>query len=161
MSADTFRFAVFLLLVWMVGTITGILYAHAETFPGDHITIIDGDTIALPCDPARGAYPGCSERVRLEGIDAPESYRARCEAERIAGLAAREALARLLRGHAVDVTRAGRDRYGRTIAHLSADGIDIEAALLAAGHAVPYTPGRAAWGQRCRHWCPGADRCEE
>lgn len=28
--------------------------ARCETIDGDRITIVDGDTIALPCDPARG-----------------------------------------------------------------------------------------------------------
>lgn len=25
---------------------------------------------------------------------------------------------------------------------------------------IPYAPGRAAWADRCRYWCPGAPRCE-
>lgn len=157
MSADTFRLCVFLVLCF----IAGVLTARAETLSGDRITIIDGDTVALPCDPARGLYPGCAEHIRLEGIDAPESYRPRCEAERVAGLAARQALAGLLRGHRIEITRTGRDRYGRTLAHLTADGVDVEAQMLATGAAIPYAPGPAAWAKRCRHWCPSAPRCEE
>lgn len=135
--------------------------ARAETIDGDRIAIIDGDTVALPCDPTRGIYPGCSERVRLEGIDAPESYRPRCEAERAPALAAKARLAELLRGKAVTITRVGRDRYGRTLGHLAAGDIEVEAALLAERLVLPYAPGRAAWADRCRHWCPGAPRCEE
>ncbi len=135
--------------------------ARAETIHGDRITIIDGDTVALPCDPARGIYPGCAERLRLVGSDAPETRAPRCEAERVAGLAARAALAGLIRSRAVTITRTGRDKYGRTLAHLTVDGRDLDAALIAAGAALPYRPGRAAWADRCRHWCPGATRCEE
>lgn len=135
--------------------------ASAETLDGDRITIVDGDTVALPCDPARGLYPGCAERIRLEGIDAPETWQPRCDAERAAGLAAKATLAGLIRGHAVEITRTGRDRYGRTLARLTADGRSVDAAMLAAGAAIPYAPGRAAWAARCRHWCPGAPRCEE
>jgi len=136
--------------------------ACAETIDGDRIRIIDGDTVALPCDPARGIYPGCAERVRLVGIDAPEtSTRARCEAEAVAGLEAKAELADLIRGRPVEITRTGVDRYGRTLARLTAGGIDVDAAMLAAGAAIPYAPGRAAWGLRCRHWCPAAARCEE
>jgi endonuclease YncB( thermonuclease family) len=106
-----------------VGLNLGIGYAHAETIDGDRITIIDGDTIALPCDPLRGIYPRCSERIRLVGIDAPETgHRARCEAEQIAGITARTALFSLIRGHTIEITRTGRDRYGRTMAHLTSDG---------------------------------------
>lgn len=136
--------------------------ALAEAIDGDRITIVDGDTVALPCDPAHGVYPGCAERIRLVGIDAPEvGTHARCEAEAVAGLAAKAAIARLIRDHAVEITRMGRDRYGRTLARLSADGRDVDAAMLAVGGALPYRPGRAAWAERCRHWCPGATKCEE
>lgn len=138
---------------WTVG-------AYAETIDGDRITLIDGDTVALPCDPARGIYPGCSEHIRLVGIDAPETFRARCEAEREIGLEAKAKLAELLRGHTVEITRTGRDRYGRTLARLTTEAGDIEPAMLATGLAVPYAPGRRAWADRCRHWCPGAEICE-
>lgn len=141
---------------WTIG------HAHAETVDGDRIRIIDGDTVALPCDPARGIYPGCSERVRLVGIDAPEvGTHARCEAEGIAGLAAKATLARLIRGGPVEITRTGTDKYHRTLARLTADGTDVDTTMLAAGAAIPYADGRAAWADRCRHWCPGAPRCEE
>jgi len=133
----------------------------AETIDGDRIHIVDGDTVALPCDPAKGIYPGCAERVRLVGIDAPEvGSHARCPAELVAGLDAKAALAGLIRGHGVEITRTGRDRYGRTLARLTVDGRDVDAAMLTAGVAIPWAPGRKAWGQRCRHWCPGAARCE-
>lgn len=155
------RAVIWAAIAFAVGLVLGSHLARADTLSGDHITIIDGDTVALPCDPARGTYPGCSEHIRLEGIDAPESYRARCEAERVAGLAAKTALADLIRGRTIEITRIGRDRYGRTLARLTADGADVEGSMLAAGHAVLYAPGRAAWADRCRHWCPGAKRCEE
>lgn len=139
----------------MIGT------ARAETIDGDRITMIDGDTVALPCDPARGIYPGCSEHLRLVGIDAPETYRARCDDEREAGYRAKGRLGELIRGHRVEITRTGRDRYGRTLAHLATEAGDVETPMLADGLAIPYAPGRAAWAERCRHWCPGAPRCEE
>lgn len=144
-----------------VGLNLGIGLARAETLDGSRITILDGDTIALPCDPLRGIYPGCAEHVRLAGSDAPETHRARCDGERVAGLAARAALAGLVRGHDVAITRTGRDKYRRTLARLTVDGRDLDAALIAAGANLPYTRGRAAWAARCRHWCPGAPRCEE
>lgn len=155
-------------LIWialvLVAIITGLVVgaARAETLDGDRIHIIDGDTVALPCDPTKGIYPGCAERVRLLGIDAPEvGSHARCPAELIAGLDAKAALAGLIRRHPVDITRTGRDRYGRTLARLAVGGRSVDAEMLAAGAAIPYAPGRAAWADRCRHWCPGAPRCEE
>ena len=155
-----------LLLAILFRLVIGSAPAHAETLPGDRIVILDGDTVALPCDPAKGLYPGCAEHIRFVTIDAPETFRPRCDAERPAGLAAKARLAELIRGHDVSIAREGRDRYGRTLARLTAiapDGstVDVEADLAAHGLALPYAPGRQAWGQRCRHWCPGAPRCEE
>mgnify|MGYP000940658426 CR=1 FL=1 len=163
MDEQTFRAWVLILLGAILGaTVVGATRASAETIDGNRITIIDGDTVALPCDPARGIYPGCAERVRLAGIDAPEvGTHARCPAEATAGLEAKAALAGLIRGRPVEVIRTGVDRYHRTMARLSVDGKDVDAAMLVAGTALPYRPGRAAWADRCRHWCPGAARCEE
>lgn len=159
MSSAAFRW----LIVALLATIAlRLSCARAETIDGDRITILDGDTVTLPCEAAKGIYPGCAERLRLVGIDAPETgSRARCDAEAAAGLAARAALADLIRGHAIEITRTGRDRYGRTLARLAANGTDVDTAMLATGLAIPYTPGRPAWAARCRHWCPSAPRCEE
>ena len=151
---STITLAAFLI----AGTIAG---ARAAPIDGSRIVIIDGDTVALPCPPETAGRPGCSERVRLLDIDAPEISRPRCEAERITGLAARATLADLIRGRSVEVDRHGRDRFGRTLARLSVDDRDVGAAVMAAGFAVPWRPGRAAWADRCRRWCPGAPRCEE
>ena len=62
------------------------LPASAEIFDGRRAVIIDGDTIALG-----------DERVRLLNIDAPESFRSRCERELVMGLKAKERLAALAR----------------------------------------------------------------
>lgn len=131
--------------------------SRLELVDGDRIVIIDGDTIALPCEPSLGLCR--SERIRILNIDAPETGRARCEAERIAGLAAKEALARHLRGRSITITRCepetGRceDRYRRTLARLSTPAGDIGAALVASGHALPWRPGPDAARARAQHWC--------
>lgn len=61
-------------------------------------------------------------------------------------IAAREALARLVDGHAVRLARSGRqqqDRYGRVLAHVFVDdsnggAVWLQGAMLAAGHARAY-----------------------
>jgi hypothetical protein len=65
------------------------LPASAETFDGRRAVIIDGDTIALG-----------DERVRLLNIDAPESFRSRCERELVMGLNGRPRPLRSARGRA-------------------------------------------------------------
>jgi endonuclease YncB( thermonuclease family) len=55
----------------------------AETIDGDRIIIVDGDTVALPCEvPAQG----CAEKIRFVDIDAPESFQPHCDAGLDAGL---------------------------------------------------------------------------
>jgi endonuclease YncB( thermonuclease family) len=122
-----------------------------EAVDGDRITVIDGDTVALPCAvPGRG----CAERVRVYSIDAPETRGARCPAEREAGLRAKARLAALLRRQAVSIERCepginGRaprctDRYGRTLARLVTAAGDVGSVLIAEGLATRW-PVRADW----------------
>lgn len=144
------------IILGLVIIVSLIQIARAETIDGDRITIIDGDTVALPC-PGLGLCK--QERIRILNIDAPETRGAVCEAENIAGLAAKEALRNLLKGQMVDIIRCepetGRceDRYRRTLARLATQSGDVGQALIASGHALPWAPGAAAKFQRQQHWC--------
>ncbi len=95
------------------------------------------------------------ERIRLIAVDAPETWRPRCEAERVKGVEAKARLAELVRGGTVEVDRIRRlDPYGRTLARLGTAAGDVGAILEIEGLAVRWRPGRAAWEARARHWCP-------
>jgi endonuclease YncB( thermonuclease family) len=85
------------------------LPASAETFDGRRAVIIDGDTLAIG-----------TERIRLLNIDAPESFRSRCERELVMGLKAKERLAALARSGPLEIERHGHDRYRRTLARVYA-----------------------------------------
>lgn len=125
--------------------------AGAETIDGDKIIIVDGDTVALPCDTSG---PGCSERIRLTAIDAPETWRSHCDDELQAGLMAKDRLREILRGHQVTVTRSGKmDRYGRTLADLATAEGDAGELLMRERMALPYRPGAKAHATRIAHWC--------
>lgn len=116
--------------------------ASTDDAASSSIAIIDGDTLRID-----------GVTIRILNIDAPESFRSRCERELVLGLAAKERLRQLVDGATVTWTATGTDRYGRTLATVKADGIDVGEALVAGGYAVRWKPGPAAWEERLAHWC--------
>ena len=104
--------------------------------------IVDGDTFSL-----------AGEKIRLVGIDAPESFNSRCERELVLGLKAKQRLRQLLEEGSIELDRDGKDRYGRTLALVFVDGRDIGAAMIREGFALPYRPGVAAKEARLKNWC--------
>jgi endonuclease YncB( thermonuclease family) len=93
--------------------------------------VIDGDTIAIG-----------SERLRLEGIDAPEMSQSCTRGGRDyrCGDSARDALRRILGRGMVSCDALGRDVFNRqlVVCH-GEDGRDLGAAMVAAGWAVAFT----------------------
>ena len=93
-----------------------LLLVSLPAIAGD-VRIVDGDTIELH-----------GVRVRLAGIDAPESGTA-------CGPTATAALAGLVGGGPVVCAPIGVDRYGRLVARCRAGGVDLATAMVAAGWA--------------------------
>lgn len=94
-------------------------------------SVIDGDTIEIH-----------GVRIRLEGIDAPES-RQTCKSKGgdevfRCGQRAAFYLADMLGEHTVSCTESGKDRYKRTLAHCSVQGQDVSAAMVKAGWALAF-----------------------
>jgi micrococcal nuclease len=98
-----------------------------------HVT--DGDTVWIELGAAAPGRPSGRIKVRIEGIDAPES----CQAW---GLQAREALRERLLGRAVQVQLHRQDVYARWLGQLRHEGEDVGAWMVARGH---------AWSYRYRH----------
>ena len=97
------------------------------------------------------------ERIRLLGIDAPETREARCEHERVAGYKTKARVVDLLRfGRAVDIHRHGHDQYGRRLAHIVIDGRDLGEQLVREKLALPYRSGAEAKAARLAQWCVGS-----
>jgi micrococcal nuclease len=90
------------------------------------VGVYDGDTITCLDENNQ------QQKVRLAEIDAPESGQDY-------GKVSREALAALVFGRTVDVVDQGRDRYGRWVANVSMDGIDVNRQMVASGNAWHYT----------------------
>lgn len=94
-----------------------------------HARIIDGDSLMV----------GGTE-VRLYGIDAPELFQ-RCTRDNREVQCGREAarhLTALIAGQLVTCERRDIDRFGRTVAVCSVEGVDLGRAMVAAGQAVSY-----------------------
>ena len=115
---------------------------RAETVDGRRIVIIDGDTIDVS-----------GERIRILNIDAPESFRSRCEAELKLALRTKERLAALLRAGPVAINRESQDRYRRTLATLSVKEGDVGLILVRERLALPWQDGREAKERRLKVWC--------
>ena len=108
--------------------------------------VIDGDTIDVDIDLGFNVVLS-KQRVRLHGIDTPES-RTRDLAEKKLGLAAKERLKELC-GEKLQLLSLGKGKYGRIlgIPHTE-NGEDICKMLIKEGHAVEYWGGKKSkvWG---------------
>ena len=108
--------------------------------------IVDGDTFDCSLDLGFDVKLH-KQRVRLHGIDTPES-RTRDLAEKKLGLAAKERLKELRKGK-FKIKSLGKGKYGRILGiPYTEDGKDICQMLIKEGHAVEYHGGKKAkvWG---------------
>jgi endonuclease YncB( thermonuclease family) len=98
--------------------------------------VVDGDTFWIG-----GA------KVRIAGIDAPETHDYRCAAELALGDRATAKLQALLNSGAVTMSGIGRDRdvYGRLLRNVQVNGADVGEAMVGAGVARVYGGGRRSW----------------
>lgn len=102
------------------------------------LRVVDGDTVHAEID--LGLDVSTRITLRLAGLDAPE-------ASSPEGIAATAWLAehapvgsRLI----VRTTKDHREKFGRYLGTLIADGVELNAAMIAAGHASPYGGERRA-----------------
>lgn len=119
-----------LLMVLLLALVPAVAGADLLMVSG-HPRVVDADTLAFG-----------KERVRIEGVDAPERHqkcedaqgqRYRCGAVATAALVAR------IGGGPVRCEGAGRDRYKRLIGFCYfADGTDLNGWLVRQGHALAY-----------------------
>ena len=107
--------------------VAGVPPAHAQL--AGRASVTDGDSVRV-----------AGERVRLHGIDAPESKqtcvaggsRWRCGAE------ATRALARRIGGRSIACEERDRDRYGRIVAVCRVRGEDLNRWMVRQGWALAY-----------------------
>ena len=97
---------------------------YAGSWEGKVVSVTDGDTIKV-------LQGGTQVKIRLAAIDCPEKGQPY-------GQAARKFTADLVAGKIVKVWPTDTDRYGRIVAFVFADGIDLNKELLKAGMAWHY-----------------------
>jgi endonuclease YncB( thermonuclease family) len=104
-------------------------FAQTKTIEG-RTRVIDGDTLKIG-----------KSRIRLHGIDAPESKQ-RCKDKELShwlcGQAATKALKEKIDGKVVQCLSDKKDRYKRYIAICSVEGINLNQWLVLNGWAVAY-----------------------
>jgi micrococcal nuclease len=110
------------------------------------VKVVDGDTVDVDIDLGFGVWLK-NERVRIMGIDTPES-RTIDKVEKKFGLAAKARLKSLLGKQAIlktQVNKSGEDmkgKFGRILGDFVAeDGRMVTEVMVAEGHCVPYFGG--------------------
>lgn len=108
--------------------------------------IVDGDTIRVDY-----------HSYRLGGLDTPETRQPKCPEEKELGLKAKAQMEKMINSAIiVRVTtyihpllkEAARDKYGRILAKIEADGVDVAQEMIRLGYARPYN------GETKSSWCP-------
>jgi endonuclease YncB( thermonuclease family) len=112
------------LLLALALALAGPSAARGESWDGVVVSVRDGDTLDV-------RVGGETRRVRIAGIDTPE--RGQPWSDR-----ARRALADRVAGREVRIHDIGRDRYGRTLGEVYADGVCVGCELVREGHAWVY-----------------------
>ena len=131
-------------------------YSEFQTLRARDVRIIDGDTIAVP---------GLSANMRLVGFNTPETYRAKCQAEKDLGNMATARLRKLVSSAgSVKVRRVAcacrpgtegtsRCNFGRFCGTLLVDGRDVGKILIGERLAVPFRCGRTSCPRTPGNWC--------
>jgi micrococcal nuclease len=99
--------------------------AFGEEFFARVIVVLDGDTVLIRR--SNGLV-----KIRLAGIDAPEK-------EQAYGADSKRSLSDMVMGRQVKIASEATDQYGRMVAHLSINGLDVNAEQIRRGMAWEYS----------------------
>ena len=102
------------------------------------LKVVDGDTVDVDLDLGLKIVLS-NERVRIAGIDTPESRTSNLEEKKF-GLASKERLKELLGKTAVVRTMKpdSKEKFGRILGDFIVDGKSVSEILIEEGYAVPY-----------------------
>ena len=118
--------------------------AITEAAPARHVRVIDGDTVEAS---GLQVWPSVSidSHIRLHRVDAPEMSKG-SPCEDAAGAAAKRHLESLLAGQTdVEVQPIVVDNFGRVVAEVTVNGVNLSDRMVTDGHAVFWTGKRIPW----------------
>ncbi len=99
--------------------------SQANEFFAKVVAVLDGDTVLIKR--AKGLA-----KVRLAGIDAPEKAQT-------FGETAKRSLATMVMGRQIKIVSVAVDQYGRIVANISVNGVDVNAEQVRLGMAWEYS----------------------
>lgn len=111
-------------------------FSHAESITGTVVSVADGDTITILAN-------GKPLKIRLYGIDAPEKSQA-------FGQKAQDFTASMVAGRQISVEPRDTDRYGRTVALVFVDSINLNEQIVKQGYGWAYSQYCKA--SFCKDW---------
>ena len=117
-------------MIWIIACFGLAPAPAADELLSGTARVADGDTIKID-----------TQRIRLEGIDAPETDQVCLDAKGqpwTCGIAARDSLSSHIAGRTVSCTARGEDRYGRMLATCSVGGDNLNALMVREGLALDY-----------------------
>lgn len=150
------RFRAILVLLAMIGVAVALNLWNwpAQRQPGavervDELFTICGNGSSLACVSDGDSFRLGQRRIRIRGIDAPESgEKARCDSERRKADQARDVLLTWLNRGAFTMTvKAGdaRDQYGRDLRILTRGADALETYMVGRGMAHAYRGKKLSW----------------
>jgi micrococcal nuclease len=122
-------YAIFFIATQAITTPTNAENKTSKTWLGIVTHVTDGDTFRVR--PLGSNSKSDSLRIRIDGIDAPES----CQ---LYGVKSAAALKKLIASKQVTVTSKRFDDYGRDVAKVTIDNVDVGGWMVKNGHAWSY-----------------------
>jgi micrococcal nuclease len=107
---------------------------------GKVIKVYDGDTITIASKLPYDNSPVYRFSVRLLGIDSPE-MKSKTTTEKQLAIVARDALSNLIMNKTIHLKNISTEKYGRVLANVYLDDLQINQWMLDNNHAIPYDGG--------------------
>jgi endonuclease YncB( thermonuclease family) len=108
--------------------------AYSQAFEAVVVSVKDADTLSFKHS------DGNVDNARMVGLDAPEVARSSKEIAQPFGDKCKQFLALLIEGKTVSIETSRRDLYGRNLARVLLNGLDVNLTIIQAGCGWLYYP---------------------